>query len=155
VSLEATIHDIATRARAASERLAELGTREKDAWLLRAAERLEAARERIRAANRQDLEAARARGVAEPLVARLELSDGKWSDMLAGLRQVAALPDPVGRIEESRLRPNGLRVGRMRIPLGVIAIVYESRPNVTVDAAALCVKAGNAVILRGGSEAIH
>jgi glutamate-5-semialdehyde dehydrogenase len=155
VSLEATIHEIATGARAASERLAELGAREKNAWLLRAAERLEAARERIREANRRDLREAGAKGVAAPLLARLELSDARWSDMLAGLREVAALPDPVGRIESSSLRPNGLRVGRMRIPLGVIAIVYESRPNVTVDAAALCVKAGNAVILRGGSEAIH
>src|SRR5262249_55334456 len=133
----------------------ELGTAAKDAWLLRAAERLEAARGRVREANAQDLALARARGVAAPLVTRLELSDAKWSDMLAGLREVAALPDPVGRIGPSSLRPNGLRVGRMRIPLGVIAIVYESRPNVTVDAAALCVKAGNAVILRGGSEAIH
>jgi glutamate-5-semialdehyde dehydrogenase len=155
VSLEATIHEIATRARAASERLAELGTGEKNAWLLAAADRLAAARERIREANRLDLDEARAKGLPAPLVARLELSDGKWADMLAGLREVAALPDPVGRIESSSLRPNGLRVGRMRIPLGVIAIVYESRPNVTVDAAALCVKAGNAVILRGGSEAIH
>jgi glutamate-5-semialdehyde dehydrogenase len=155
VSLEATVHEIASRARVASERLAELPAREKDAWLLRAAERLEAARASIHDANARDLEAARAKGVAAPLVARLELSDGKWSDMLAGLRQVATLPDPVGRIEASSLRPNGLRVGRMRIPLGVIAIVYESRPNVTVDAAALCVKAGNCVILRGGSEAIH
>jgi glutamate-5-semialdehyde dehydrogenase len=155
VSLETTIHQIATRARAASERLAELGTRAKNAWLGRAAERLEAARERIRAANRRDLREAEVKGVAAPLVARLELSDAKWSDMLAGLREVAALPDPVGRIDSSCVRPNGLRVGRMRIPLGVIAIVYESRPNVTVDAAALCVKAGNAVILRGGSEAIH
>ena len=86
---------------------------------------------------------------------RLDLAGDKWAAMLDGLRQVAALPDPVGTITETRVRPNGLRVGRMRIPLGVIAIVYESRPNVTVDAAALCVKAGNAVILRGGSEAIH
>ena len=155
MSLEATIHDIATRARAASERLAELGTRVKDRWLARAAERLEAARERVREANARDLAAARAKGTAAPLVARLELSDAKWADMIAGLRQVIALPDPVGRIESSSVRPNGLRVARMRIPLGVIAIVYESRPNVTVDAAALCVKAGNAVILRGGSEAIH
>ena len=155
MSLETTVHGIATRARAASERLAELGTRAKDAWLLRAAERLDAAREAVRAANQRDLREAEAKGVAKPLVARLELSDAKWSDMLAGLREVAALPDPVGRIEASSLRPNGLSVGRMRIPLGVIAIVYESRPNVTVDAAALCVKAGNAVILRGGSEAIH
>jgi len=155
MSLHDDMHELAIRARAAAERLSELTTRDKDAWLLRAAERLEGARERILEANQKDLRAAEARGVAAPLVRRLELADGKWSDMLAGLRDVAALPDPVGAIEDMRVRPNGLRVGRMRIPLGVIGIIYESRPNVTVDAAALCVKAGNAVILRGGSEAIH
>ncbi len=155
MSLEKTVHEIASRARAASERTAELSTREKDAWLLRAAERLEAARERILAANAEDLAEARRSGVAEPLLNRLELSASKWRDMLAGLRDVAALADPVGSVENVRVRPNGLRVGRMRIPLGVIGIIYESRPNVTVDAAALCVKAGNAVILRGGSEAIR
>lgn len=155
MSLRETIHQVATRARAAGEKLSEFSTREKDAWLLRAGERLEAARERVRAENRRDLDAAAEKGIAEPLVRRLELSDGKWGDMLAGLRDVAALPDPVGRVEDMRVRPNGLRVGRMRIPLGVIGIIYESRPNVTVDAAALCVKAGNSVILRGGSEAIH
>ncbi len=155
MSLEQTIHSLATRARAASERMAELSTREKDAWLLRAAERLEAAKARILAANAEDLAEARRSGVAEPLVNRLELSASKWRDMLAGLRDVAALPDPVGSVENVRVRPNGLRVGRMRIPLGVIGIIYESRPNVTVDAAALCLKAGNAVILRGGSEAIR
>jgi len=155
MSLEQTVHDLATRARAASERTAELSTREKDAWLLRAAERLEAAKARILAANAEDLADARRGGVAEPLVNRLELSASKWRDMLAGLRDVAALADPVGSVESVRVRPNGLRVGRMRIPLGVIGIIYESRPNVTVDAAALCVKAGNAVILRGGSEAIR
>jgi glutamate-5-semialdehyde dehydrogenase len=149
------VHDLAQRARGASETLAELSTREKDAWLLRSADRLDAARERIREANARDLREAREKGVAEPLVRRLELSDAKWRDMVAGLRDVAALPDPVGSVEQVRVRPNGLRVGRMRIPLGVIGIIYESRPNVTVDAAALCVKAGNAVILRGGSEAIH
>ncbi|MGI9592625.1 MAG: glutamate-5-semialdehyde dehydrogenase, partial [Myxococcota bacterium] len=125
------------------------------AWLARCAERLEAAREPIREANARDMALAAEKGVAEPLVRRLELSEGKWADMIQGLRDVAALPDPVGAIEDMRVRPNGLRVGRMRIPLGVIGIIYESRPNVTVDAAALCVKAGNAVILRGGSEAIH
>ncbi|MHC4608350.1 MAG: glutamate-5-semialdehyde dehydrogenase, partial [Planctomycetota bacterium] len=155
MSLHADIHDLACRARAASQRLTELSTREKDAWLLRAAERLEGARDRIREANRRDLAEAEKKGVAAPLINRLELADGKWRDMIAGLRDVAALPDPVGTIESIRVRPNGLRVGRMRIPLGVIGIIYESRPNVTVDAAALCVKAGNAVILRGGSEAIH
>ena len=155
MSLEQTVHTLASRARAASERMAELSTREKDAWLLRAAERLEAAKARILAANAEDLAEARRNGVAAPLVNRLELSASKWRDMLAGLRDVVALPDPVGSVENVRVRPNGLRVGRMRIPLGVIGIIYESRPNVTVDAAALCLKAGNAVILRGGSEAIR
>ena len=155
MSLEQTVHTLASKARAASERMAELATREKDAWLLRAAERLEAGKARILAANAEDLAEARRSGVAEPLLNRLELSASKWRDMLAGLRDVAALPDPVGSVENVRVRPNGLRVGRMRIPLGVIGIIYESRPNVTVDAAALCLKAGNAVILRGGSEAIR
>ncbi|HVP28858.1 MAG TPA: glutamate-5-semialdehyde dehydrogenase [Myxococcota bacterium] len=154
-TLEREISALARAARAASYRTAELDTRTKNAWLLRSAERLEAGRDAILRANAADIAAARAEGLAEPLIARLDLATGKWRDMLSGLRDVAALPDPVGEITDSRLRPNGLRVGRMRIPLGVIAIIYESRPNVTVDAAALCVKAGNAVILRGGSEAIR
>ncbi len=153
--LEATIIDLAERARSASRTTAELSTREKNAWLRRAAERLEAAWQRIASANAEDLRAARAAGIAEPMLARLELAGERWTKLLAGLRDVAALPDPVGEISQLRVLPNGLRVGRMRIPLGVIAIIYESRPNVTVDAAALCVKAGNAVILRGGSEAIR
>lgn len=155
MSLKEEIHDMALRARAASERMGELSTRQKDAWLQRVAERLEAAKDSIRAENAKDLQAAEAKGLAGPMVKRLELADSKWNDMVAGVRDVAALPDPIGQIESSRVRPNGLRVGRMRIPLGVIGIIYESRPNVTVDAAVLCVKAGNAVILRGGSEAIH
>jgi len=153
--LDAQMLALAQRARDASRRVAELSTREKNAWLLRAAERLESARDRILAANADDVRAAEAAGVEKPLLGRLALSDGKWRDMIAGLRDVAALPDPVGEIVQSRVRPNGLRVGRMRIPLGVILIIYEARPNVTVDAAALCVKAGNAVILRGGSESIR
>jgi glutamate-5-semialdehyde dehydrogenase len=155
MDLRERIEVLARDARVASRAVADLDTRRKDAWLLRSAERLEAARPRILAANRADLAAAEARGVEAPLLRRLDLAGDKWSAMVDGLRQVAALPDPVGTITETRVRPNGLRVGRMRIPLGVIAIVYESRPNVTVDAAALCVKAGNAVILRGGSEAIQ
>lgn len=154
-ALEKTIAAIALAARQASRRTAELTRDRKDAWLRRAAERLEAARESIVAANRADREEA-ARGGLEPaLVGRLSLEGGKWETMIAGLHDVAALPDPVGEITGAWVRPNGLRVGRMRIPLGVIAIIYESRPNVTVDAAALCLKAGNAVILRGGSEAIR
>jgi glutamate-5-semialdehyde dehydrogenase len=153
--LEAQIRDLARRARAASVRVAELGTRAKNDWLLRAAERLEGARERILEANRADMAAAEGAGLAAPMVRRLALEGGKWEDMIAGLREVAALPDPVGEISSLRVLPSGVRAGRMRIPLGVIGIIYESRPNVTVDAAALCVKAGNAVILRGGSEAIR
>ena len=155
MSLRDQIHDMALRARAASERMGELDAAQKNAWLLHASERLEAARDAIRAANALDLREAEARGIAAPMLKRLELSDAKWDDMVTGVRDVAALEDPVGRVESTRVRPNGLRVGRMRIPLGVIGIIYESRPNVTVDAAALCVKSGNAVILRGGSEAIH
>jgi glutamate-5-semialdehyde dehydrogenase len=154
-ALEREVVDLARRAREASRALAPLGSAAKNAWLLRAAERLEAAREAVLAENRKDLEAAAAKGLAPPLVRRLDLAGGKWNDMLAGLRQVAQLDDPVGEVTRMWVRPNGLRVGRVRIPLGVIGMIYESRPNVTVDAAALCVKAGNAVILRGGSEAIH
>jgi glutamate-5-semialdehyde dehydrogenase len=155
LDLRERIEALARDARTASRRVADLDTRTKDAWLLRSAERLEAAKEKILEANRADMRAAEARGVEAPLVRRLDLAGEKWAAMVDGLRQVAALPDPVGTITETRVRPNGLRVGRMRIPLGVVAIIYESRPNVTVDAAALCVKAGNAVILRGGSEALQ
>jgi glutamate-5-semialdehyde dehydrogenase len=155
MTLQHEIELLARGAKAAAPAVANLGTRAKNAWLLRSAERLEAAHERILAANRDDMREAAAKGVAAPMVKRLDLAGGKWRDMLDGLRQIARLPDPVGEITELRVRPNGLRVGRMRIPLGVIGIIYESRPNVTVDAAALCVKAGNAVILRGGSEAIR
>ncbi len=154
-SLKEQVIDLARKARTASERVSELSTREKNAWLLRSAERLEDAKAKILAANAADLERAAGAGISGPMLKRLELAEGKWRDMIAGLRDVAALPDPVGRVESTSVRPNGLQVGRMRIPLGVIGIIYESRPNVTVDAAALCVKAGNAVILRGGSEAIQ
>lgn len=154
-ALEREVVDLARRAREASREVARLGSAVKNAWLLRAAERLEQDRGAILEANRRDLDAARAKGLAEPMAKRLDLDGSRWRDMLAGLRQVAALEDPVGETTGSRVRPNGLRVGRMRIPLGVIGIIYESRPNVTVDAAALCVKAGNAVVLRGGSEAIR
>jgi glutamate-5-semialdehyde dehydrogenase len=148
------VEELARRARDASRRVAELSSRAKDAWLLAAAARLERERGALLEANALDLRAARDKGLSAPMTRRLDLAE-KWRDMLDGLRTVAALPDPIGEIDELRVRPNGLRVGRMRIPLGVIAIIYESRPNVTVDAAALCLKAGNAVVLRGGSEAFH
>jgi glutamate-5-semialdehyde dehydrogenase len=155
MELAAQIAELARQASEAAHEVAELTRATKDRWILRAAERLEAARPRILEANAADVRDAEAKGVDAPLLGRLALSESRWQAMLAGLREVAALPDPVGEITGVWVRPNGLRVGRMRIPLGVIGIIYESRPNVTVDAAALCVKAGNAVILRGGSEAIR
>ncbi len=155
MDLQQRVEALCRGALEASRDLARRNTQEKNAWLLRAAERLEAAKPSILAENQRDMEAASEKGLSAPMVRRLALAGGKWEDMVDGLRQVAALPDPVGEITDSTVRPNGLRVGRMRIPLGVIGIIYESRPNVTVDAAALCVKAGNAVILRGGSEAFH
>ena len=153
--LDAEIRALAGRARKASAAMGELSTERKNAWLERVADRLQAARDRIMAANARDIEAAAEKGVPEPMRNRLGISDGKWADMIQGLHDVIALPDPVGRITNHSVRPNGLRVGQMAIPLGVIAMIYEARPNVTVDAAALCLKAGNSVILRGGSEAFH
>ena len=153
--LRAQIRELAAASRAAAAVLGEMSTSHKDAWLVRVAERLDGERDAILEANARDIAAAAEKGVAEPLRNRLGISDGKWNAMLQGLHDVVALPDPVGRISNHSVRPNGLRVGQMSIPLGVVAMIYESRPNVTVDAAALCVKAGNAVILRGGSEAIH
>jgi glutamate-5-semialdehyde dehydrogenase len=153
--LAASMRAVAEAARVAGRTVARLPTTTKDRALDAMAAALDAGREELRGENERDLEAARAKGLAAPLIDRLRLTEGTLDQMIAGLRQVAALPDPVGVVSELRSRPNGLRVGRMRIPLGVIAIVYESRPNVTADAAALCLKAGNSVILRGGSEAFH
>ncbi|MCP4037124.1 MAG: glutamate-5-semialdehyde dehydrogenase, partial [bacterium] len=155
MELREEILQLAGRAARAAETLCDLDTATKNAWLLRTAELLEEAKGEILEANQRDMEQARQKDIAEPLVNRLSIAGAKWDDMIQGLRDVAVLPDPVGEITQSYLRPNGLRVSRMRIALGVIAMIYESRPNVTVDAAALCVKAGNAVVLRGGSEAFH
>lgn len=123
--------------------------------LLAMADLIQERRADLKAANAKDLEAARDNGLESALVDRLTLSDKSLDTMMAGLRQIAAMPDPVGSQSASTLRPNGMRVGQMRVPLGVIGIIYESRPNVTIDAAALCLKSGNAAILRGGSEAFH
>ena len=155
MNLEAEIKGMARRAKRASRDAATLPTATKNAWCLRAADQLESRKAQILAANAADVEQAAAKGVAKPLLGRLRLTQKRWHTMLEGLADVAALPDPVGEIEGIHTRPSGVRVGRMRIPLGVIGIIYESRPNVTVDAAALCVKAGNATLLRGGSEAIR
>jgi glutamate-5-semialdehyde dehydrogenase len=153
--LAAAMRTMAVAARAASRSLANLPAAHKERALEAMAAALDGSRAALQRENQRDLEAGRAAGLAPALLDRLRLNDGAVDQMIAGLGQVAALPDPVGTISRLEPRPNGLRVGRMRIPLGVIAIVYESRPNVTADAAALCLKAGNAVILRGGSEAIH
>lgn len=142
-------------AREASRVLARTSTAQKNRALEAAAAALDAAREELAAANAQDLAAGRASGLDEAMLDRLALTPARIDEMIEGLRQVARLPDPIGEIRDMRYMPSGIQVGRMRVPLGVIGIVYESRPNVTIDAASLCLKSGNATILRGGSEAIH
>jgi len=142
-------------ARDASRVLARTSTAQKNHALEAAAVALDAAREELAAANARDLAAGRASGLDEAMLDRLALTPARIDEMIEGLRQVARLPDPVGEIRDMRYMPSGIQVGKMRVPLGVIGIVYESRPNVTIDAASLCLKSGNATILRGGSEAIH
>jgi len=143
------------RARAASRAMARADTATRNRALSLIAEAIEREAPALRAANQQDLDAARANGLAPAMLDRLALSDKAIATMVEGLRQIVALPDPVGEISNLKVRPTGIQVGQMRVPLGVIGIIYEARPNVTVDAAGLCIKSGNATILRGGSEAIH
>jgi len=147
--------DIARRAKAASQILATVRTDAKNAWLLASAKLLEAHTSELLAANALDVAAAPEYGLNSAAIDRLTLNPSRIAAMAEGLRQVAALPDPVGEVREGGLRPNGLQVLKVGAPLGVIFFLYESRPNVTVDAAGLCVKSGNAVILRGGKEATH
>ncbi len=142
-------------ARQASRLIARASTAQKNRALLAAADALDAARSELAAANEQDLANGRANGLEPALLDRLALTPARIDDMIEGLRQVAKLPDPIGEIRDMRYLPSGIQVGKMRVPLGVIGIIYESRPNVTIDAASLCMKSGNATILRGGSEAIH
>ena len=142
-------------AKAAAAKLATLGSLVKDKALLAMADAFEANKESIKAANRIDLAAAEKNGLAGAMLKRLTLDDAKIEQMADGVRQIAALRDPVGETIEGYLRPNGMEIRKMRVPIGVIGIIYESRPNVTADVAALCLKSGNAVVLRGGSEAIN
>jgi len=142
-------------ARAAATTLATTGTAQRDAALAAAAVALRRGSETIIAANRQDMTAATERGLGSALLDRLLLDEGRVEAMAAGIETIIGLRDPVGRVLEDWERPNGLRIQRVAVPLGVIGIIYESRPNVTADAAALCIKSGNAVILRGGSESFH
>ncbi|HRP71119.1 MAG TPA: glutamate-5-semialdehyde dehydrogenase [Luteimonas sp.] len=149
------IRQLALRCRDAARSVAALPTAAKDAMLEAMAVALESDAAAILAANAQDLEAARAKGLTTAMLDRLRLDDARLAGIAAALREVAALPDPVGQVTRRDRRPNGIEVERVRIPLGVVAMIYEARPNVTADAAALCLKAGNGVILRGGSEAIR
>lgn len=153
--LEQTIDQLAKKAKLASASLMVLSTKTKNDVLTTVADLLALKKKDLQAANDQDLAAGAAKGLSTAMLDRLCLSDAVIDSMISGLIELCALPDPIGKIENFVKRPNGLQVGRMRVPLGVIAMIYESRPNVTVDAAALCIKTGNAVILRGGSEAIH
>ena len=154
-SLESRMRAIGTQARAASRPMSRAETAAKNQALLAIADALEAGAATLIEENLKDLQAGRANGLDPAMLERLELTPDRISAMADGVRQVAALPDPVGEITGLTYRPSGIQVGRMRVPLGVIGIIYESRPNVTADAAALCLKSGNACILRGGSESIH
>ena len=146
--------ELGQAARAASRHVAASATAARNGALLAARDALDGARAKLAAANAQDMARGADNGLAAPLLDRLELTPARIDNMLEGLGQVAALPDPVGAISDMNTMPSGIQVGRMRVPLGVIGIIYESRPNVTVEAASLCLKAGNATILRGGSEAL-
>ncbi len=154
LNIDEYMQQLGLRAREASRLVARADDRAKAAALRAMAERLRARKDWLQAENAKDLETARRNGLAPAMVDRLTLSDKALDLMATGLEQIAAMPDPVGELTETRSRPNGMRIARMRVPLGVIGIIYESRPNVTIDAAALCLKSGNAAILRGGSEAI-
>ncbi len=154
MNVEQYMAEVGSAARAASRAVAVAPTAVRNRALLAVHDALDGARTGLIEANRQDLEQGRARDLEAPLLDRLELTPARIDAMLEGLRQVVALPDPVGSISDMRSMPSGIQVGRMRVPLGVIGIIYESRPNVTVEAASLCLKSGNAAILRGGSESL-
>ncbi len=149
------MEQVGRQARAASRAMARADSATRNRALLLIADAVNRDAAILRAANQLDLDAARAAGLAPAMVDRLELSDAAIATMVEGLRQMVALPDPIGEISNMKFRPSGIQVGQMRVPLGVIGIIYEARPNVTVDAAGLCIKSGNATILRGGSEAIN
>ena len=153
--LSAYCVDLARRARAAGRLLATVSGARKNDWLHRTADALEQRGDEILAANEKDLEAAGELGLTSAQIDRLRLTPSRLRDAACGVREVAALPDPVGQVRASSVRPNGLEVHKVGVPLGVLLFIYESRPNVTVDAAALSVKSGNAIILRGGREALH
>ena len=149
------MQSVGKRARVAARAMGRADSGMKDAALTAIAAAIEAAADTLKSENEKDLASGRQHGLDAALLDRLELNDARIANMAEGLREIALLPDPVGSISDMNYRPSGIQVGRMRVPLGVIGIIYESRPNVTADAAGLCLKSGNAAILRGGSEAIH
>lgn len=155
MSIEATICQMAKDAKKAADKMARCPATQKNTALLKLAELLEEKRTYLQSENEKDLTFAREKGLSAAMIDRLTLSDGVIASMAQGLREVARMADPIGTMGPTQTRPNGLQVSKMRIPLGVIGIIYESRPNVTVDAAGLCLKAGNSIILRGGGEALH
>ena len=155
MDVQAYMKDVGRRARVAARDIGKAETGAKNLALHAIADRIDAGAANLKQENSRDLEAGRVNGLDAALLDRLELTDDRIAAMSEGLRQIAALQDPIGEITDLAYRPSGIQVGRMRVPLGVIGIIYESRPNVTADAAGLCLKAGNAAILRGGSEAIH
>ena len=155
MDIQAYMLDLGRAARAASRQLARTDTAQKNRALLAIADALQRDSDALVTANQADLAAARDAGLEPAMLDRLTLSAAGVAQMAEGLRQIAALPDPVGEMGEFAYRPSGIQLGKMRVPLGVIGIIYEARPNVTADAAGLCLKSGNACILRGGSEAIR
>lgn len=155
MSLEDQMLQIAVEARGASRGLARLTSSEKNACLEAMADALESATPALIEANARDMATGRELSLSEAMLDRLRLDEKRVAAMAQGLRDVAALPDPVGRVLDERTRPNGLHLRKVAVPIGVIVIVYESRPNVTADAASLCFKTGNATILRGGREALN
>lgn len=155
MDIQKYMQEVGERARRASRAMARAETTLKNRALEATADLLEQSMEQLLGENQKDMDAGRERGLDEALLDRLELNEERVHGMAEGLRQIAALPDPVGEMTDLNYRPSGIQVGKMRVPLGVIGIIYESRPNVTADAAALCLKSGNAAILRGGSEAFY
>src|SRR5256886_15910535 len=155
MTLSEQMAQLGKQAKAASRQLARLNTSQKNLCLTATADALEQSRKEIQRANAQDLEFAEKAGLSTAMLDRLKLDDKRIASMATELREVAALPDPVGRILDERVRPNGLKLQKVSTPIGVVVIIYESRPNVTADAASLCFKSGNATILRGGKEALH
>ena len=155
MDIKAYMQQLGEQAKQAGREISRADTAQKNEALLEIAEQLELHSEYLNEENQKDLQAGKENGLDAALLDRLELTSARIAAMIEGLKQVALLPDPVGEISDLKYRPSGIQVGQMRVPLGVIGIIYESRPNVTIDAAALCLKSGNACILRGGSESIH